>query len=220
MQSSGICDPAPPSAWRGWVSHDKLCARGALLQMCVIGCCSKALAKASWPLPKCLTCKWYHVEHARKGGGKLARFVQVRCCENKVTGGWGEKPGMHDHVRTMQGIDTEEDYPYTAEEGMCQRDKLRRHALSIDGFEDVPENSEVGACACCVNMRHFLLKAPVIVCCCLGVACFRGMVEKAMRHRRQSEFDRCHAVGCLAGCSHVGTCSLCAAQMGAPSRRC
>ncbi|XP_044475319.1 probable cysteine protease RD21B isoform X2 [Mangifera indica] len=40
------------------------------------------------------------------------------------------------------GIDTEEDYPYTAVDGKC--DSLRKNArvVSIDGYEDVPENNE------------------------------------------------------------------------------
>nr|CAQ00106.1 papain-like cysteine proteinase [Hordeum vulgare subsp. vulgare] len=40
------------------------------------------------------------------------------------------------------GIDTEDDYPYKAVDGRC--DVLRKNAkvVSIDGFEDVPENDE------------------------------------------------------------------------------
>jgi KDEL-tailed cysteine endopeptidase len=46
------------------------------------------------------------------------------------------------------GIDTEEDYPYTAEEGTCQDNKMRRHVVTIDDYQDVPPNDE-----------HALLKA-------------------------------------------------------------
>jgi len=40
------------------------------------------------------------------------------------------------------GLDTEADYPYTATDGDCQKKKLKRHVVSIDGYEDVPANDE------------------------------------------------------------------------------
>ncbi|KAL3678277.1 hypothetical protein R1sor_021233 [Riccia sorocarpa] len=40
------------------------------------------------------------------------------------------------------GIDTEDDYPYKAQDGKCLKDKLNSHVVTIDDFEDVPENSE------------------------------------------------------------------------------
>lgn len=40
------------------------------------------------------------------------------------------------------GLDTEADYPYTATDGDCLKKKLKRHVVSIDGFEDVPPNDE------------------------------------------------------------------------------
>lgn len=41
------------------------------------------------------------------------------------------------------GIDTEEDYPYEGTEGTCVLKKQLRKVVSIDGYEDVPENDEV-----------------------------------------------------------------------------
>ena len=41
------------------------------------------------------------------------------------------------------GIHTEQDYPYTAMEGECLGNKLNRHVVTIDGFEDVPVNNEM-----------------------------------------------------------------------------
>ncbi|KAJ0264471.1 cysteine protease RD21C [Hirschfeldia incana] len=39
------------------------------------------------------------------------------------------------------GIDTEEDYPYTAtDDNICNADKKNTRVVTIDGFEDVPEN--------------------------------------------------------------------------------
>ena len=46
---------------------------------------------------------------------------------------------------SVQGIDTESDYPYTAAEGTCNAGKMGRHVVTIDGFEDVPPNDEVCA---------------------------------------------------------------------------
>ncbi|XP_015884935.3 low-temperature-induced cysteine proteinase [Ziziphus jujuba] len=40
------------------------------------------------------------------------------------------------------GIDTEEDYPYSGREKSCNRAKLKRHVVTIDGYTDVPENNE------------------------------------------------------------------------------
>ncbi|GIL88919.1 hypothetical protein Vretifemale_16841 [Volvox reticuliferus] len=42
-----------------------------------------------------------------------------------------------------KGIDTEEDYPYTAEDGVCIGSKKNRRVVVIDGYQDVPENDEV-----------------------------------------------------------------------------
>lgn len=43
----------------------------------------------------------------------------------------------------MQGLDTESDYPYKAIDGTCQARHKRHHVVTIDGYEDVPENDEV-----------------------------------------------------------------------------
>ncbi|KAF8048316.1 hypothetical protein N665_2565s0006 [Sinapis alba] len=41
------------------------------------------------------------------------------------------------------GIDTEEDYPYTATDvNICNSDKKNTRVVTIDGYEDVPENDE------------------------------------------------------------------------------
>lgn len=48
-----------------------------------------------------------------------------------------------DFVVDNGGIDTEESYPYTASEGQCDLARMARHVVTIDGYEDVPENDEV-----------------------------------------------------------------------------
>ncbi|ONK70324.1 uncharacterized protein A4U43_C05F32550 [Asparagus officinalis] len=40
------------------------------------------------------------------------------------------------------GIDTEEDYPYKAQDGRCDTYRKNAKVVSIDGYEDVPENDE------------------------------------------------------------------------------
>jgi hypothetical protein len=40
------------------------------------------------------------------------------------------------------GLDTEEDYPYTARDGTCDKTKEAKHVVSIGGFKDVPQNNE------------------------------------------------------------------------------
>ncbi|KAK4859629.1 hypothetical protein QYF36_008937 [Acer negundo] len=40
------------------------------------------------------------------------------------------------------GIDSEEDYPYTANDGRCDTYRKNARVVSIDSYEDVPENNE------------------------------------------------------------------------------
>ncbi|KNA04676.1 hypothetical protein SOVF_197480 [Spinacia oleracea] len=40
------------------------------------------------------------------------------------------------------GIDTEKDYPYEAKQKSCNKNKLARHVVTIDGYADVPPNNE------------------------------------------------------------------------------
>ncbi|KAL6514221.1 putative cysteine protease rd21b [Orobanche hederae] len=40
------------------------------------------------------------------------------------------------------GLDTEDDYPYRARDGTCDSYRKNAHVVSIDSYEDVPENDE------------------------------------------------------------------------------
>ncbi|XP_031494570.1 cysteine proteinase RD21A-like [Nymphaea colorata] len=40
------------------------------------------------------------------------------------------------------GIDTEDDYPYKARDGSCDQYRRNAHVVTIDDYEDVPENDE------------------------------------------------------------------------------
>ncbi|KAL2490783.1 Cysteine proteinase RD21a [Abeliophyllum distichum] len=45
-------------------------------------------------------------------------------------------------IKKNGGIDTEEDYPYRARDGTCDQNRKNARVVSIDGYEDVPENDE------------------------------------------------------------------------------
>ncbi|KAK2079410.1 hypothetical protein QBZ16_003101 [Prototheca wickerhamii] len=62
----------------------------------------------------------------------------------------------YEYVLKNGGLDSEEDYPYTAEEGVCDRRREKRHVVTIDGYEDVPRMNE-GA------LRAAVARQPVAV---------------------------------------------------------
>jgi hypothetical protein len=47
-----------------------------------------------------------------------------------------------DFIIKNGGIDTEDDYPYKAVDGRCDINRKNAKVVSIDGFENVPENDE------------------------------------------------------------------------------
>lgn len=65
-------------------------------------------------------------------------------CDKTYNDGCGG--GLMDYafqfVIDNHGIDTEDDYPYLGQERTCNKQKLRRHVVSIDGYVDVPANNE------------------------------------------------------------------------------
>ncbi|MQM20134.1 hypothetical protein Taro_053148 [Colocasia esculenta] len=54
------------------------------------------------------------------------------------------KPGWisrgYDYIQRNMGIDTEANYPYTAQQGVCKAD--RNQEVTIDGYADAPQNNE------------------------------------------------------------------------------
>ena len=40
------------------------------------------------------------------------------------------------------GLDTEKDYRYKAQDGVCNVNKEKKHVVTIDSYEDVPPNDE------------------------------------------------------------------------------
>ncbi|XP_057735554.1 cysteine proteinase mucunain-like [Arachis stenosperma] len=47
-----------------------------------------------------------------------------------------------DFIINNGGIDSEQDYSYHAREGVCDTNRKNAHVVTIDGYEDVPENDE------------------------------------------------------------------------------
>lgn len=60
--------------------------------------------------------------------------------DNGCSGGLMDN--AYDFIIKNGGIDTETDYPYTAQDSVCIEPKANRHIVTIDGFEDVPANDE------------------------------------------------------------------------------
>jgi hypothetical protein len=52
------------------------------------------------------------------------------------------------------GIDTEDDYPYTAQDGTCVLGKSKQKVVTIDSFQDVPANDEVSRPASPYGCTH------------------------------------------------------------------
>ncbi|KAF8660378.1 hypothetical protein HU200_057960 [Digitaria exilis] len=74
----------------------------------------------------------------------LSEQELVDCSKNGQNSGCNG--GMMDDafafIANNGGIDTDDDYPYTARDGKCDLVKKARKVVSIDGFEDVPHNDE------------------------------------------------------------------------------
>uniref|UniRef100_A0A804Q232 Uncharacterized protein n=1 Tax=Zea mays TaxID=4577 RepID=A0A804Q232_MAIZE len=65
-------------------------------------------------------------------------------CDRSYNSGCGG--GLMDYaykfVIKNGGIDTEEDYPYREADGTCNKNKLKKRVVTIDGYTDVPSNKE------------------------------------------------------------------------------
>ncbi|KAM0876508.1 hypothetical protein ACQ4PT_036130 [Festuca glaucescens] len=79
--------------------------------------------------------------------GKLESLSEqeLMACDSTFDHGCGG--GLMDfafaYIMGNQGIHTDEDYPYLMEEGYCKGKQPGSKVVTVSGFEDVPENSEV-----------------------------------------------------------------------------
>jgi KDEL-tailed cysteine endopeptidase len=73
----------------------------------------------------------------------LSEQELVDCDTSKDHGCHG---GLMDYafefIQKNGGINTEDDYPYTGEEAVCDTARLDRRVVTIDGYHDVPSNNE------------------------------------------------------------------------------
>jgi KDEL-tailed cysteine endopeptidase len=83
-------------------------------------------------------------------------------CDTKMDHGCsgGLMDYAFEYVQKKGGLHTEKDYPYTASDGVCQRDDLTvaggHRMVTIDGYEDVPPYNELA-------LKKAVSKQPVAV---------------------------------------------------------
>ncbi|GFR40260.1 hypothetical protein Agub_g832 [Astrephomene gubernaculifera] len=79
--------------------------------------------------------------------GELVALSEQELIDCDTSQDKGCSGGLMDYAYTWiiknKGIDTEDDYPYTALDGSCISEKKNRRVVTIDSYEDVPENDEV-----------------------------------------------------------------------------
>ncbi|XP_042388347.1 oryzain alpha chain-like [Zingiber officinale] len=78
--------------------------------------------------------------------GELQTLSEQELVECDTSYNQGCNGGLMDYafefIIQNGGIDSEEDYPYTARDGTCDQYRKNAKVVSIDGYEDVPENDE------------------------------------------------------------------------------
>ncbi|XAR59430.1 Actinidain [Bertholletia excelsa] len=78
--------------------------------------------------------------------GELISLSEQELVDCDRSGNMGCNGGLMDYafdfILDNGGIDTEEDYPYKAVDGTCDQTRKNARVVSIDGYEDVPENDE------------------------------------------------------------------------------
>ncbi|KAH7518022.1 cysteine proteinase mucunain [Ziziphus jujuba] len=78
--------------------------------------------------------------------GELISLSEQELVDCDVSYNQGCNGGLMDYafqfIINNGGIDTEEDYPYKALDGTCDPNRKNAHVVTIDGYEDVPENDE------------------------------------------------------------------------------
>lgn len=99
----------------------------------------------------CGACWSFSATGAIEGINKIATSSLVSLSEQELIDcdrsyNEGCDGGLMDYaykfVIDNHGIDTEEDYPYQGRAKTCNKGKLNRHVVTIDGYTDVPPNNE------------------------------------------------------------------------------
>lgn len=108
--------------------------------------------------------------------GKLESLSEQELVDCDKSRDHGCHGGLMDFAFTFViqngGIDTEEDYKYTAQEDKCSNRRSHRNVVTIDGYEDVPPNSEHSLkqvcgradepCICLAALSHTLLSESAL----------------------------------------------------------
>ncbi|KAJ7966812.1 Cysteine proteinase [Quillaja saponaria] len=99
----------------------------------------------------CGACWSFSATGAIEGINKIVTGSLVSLSEQELvdcdrTYNNGCEGGLMDYafqfVINNHGIDSEKDYPYEGRDKSCNKQKLRRHVVTIDGYTDVPPNNE------------------------------------------------------------------------------
>ncbi|KAJ0570909.1 putative zingipain [Helianthus annuus] len=92
----------------------------------------------------------------------------------------------YEFVIKNKGIDTEEDYPYKGKSSTCNKNKLKTHVVTIDGYNDVPENKED-------QLLQAVATQPVSVGICGSERAFQ--LYSTVRNIHWALFDRFRSCG-------------------------
>jgi len=78
--------------------------------------------------------------------GKLVTLSEQELVDCSNNGNHGCNGGLMDYafqwIENNHGIDTERDYSYEGVTEQCNKTKEAKHVVTIDGYEDVPQNDE------------------------------------------------------------------------------
>lgn len=106
----------------------------------------------------------------------LSEQQLVDCDTSKDQGcGGGLMDYAFEYIKKNGGLDTETDYPYWSVGTICNSNRENRHVVTIDSYEDVPENDEAAlqkavsqqpiSVAICANDLQFYSSGVVTQCC-------------------------------------------------------